>query len=191
MILIAGVGYPNLRDMSLGPVLIERLQPSDWPQDIEIADLSYGPIGVLQDLDNRAPYERLIFVAGVKRNRPPGTLHCYRWKHQLPSVDEIQAQVAEATMDVMSLENLLVIAAYFGKLPRDAVVIEVEALDDTWGEGLAPVMEAGLEHLSRGTPRYVDTLLVVAEPYFKSDEMILEVDRLGRSPLDHAATIIS
>jgi len=88
----------------------------------------------------------------------------------------------------MSLENLLVIAAYFGKLPRDAVVIEVEALDDTWGEGLAPVMEAGLEHLSRGTPRYVDTLLVVAEPYFKSDEMILEVDRLGRSPLDHAAT---
>jgi CO dehydrogenase maturation factor len=29
-------------------------------------------------------------------------------------------------------------------------------------------MEAGLEHLSRGTPRYVDTLLLVAEPYFKS-----------------------
>src|SRR5215831_3432499 len=31
-------------------------------------------------------------------------------------------------------------------------------------------MEAGLEHLSRGTLRYVDTLLVVAEPYFKSME---------------------
>lgn len=29
-------------------------------------------------------------------------------------------------------------------------------------------LEAGLEHLSRGTPRYVDTLLLVAEPYFKS-----------------------
>jgi CO dehydrogenase maturation factor len=101
-------------------------------------------------------------------------------------------------------------------------------------------MEAGLEHLSRGTPRYVDTLLVVAEPYCKSmetavrckplaedlgiprivavtnkvrgpqdedamrqffaraalplvsvipaDEMIVEADRLGRSPMDHAAT---
>jgi CO dehydrogenase maturation factor len=101
-------------------------------------------------------------------------------------------------------------------------------------------MEAGLEHLSRGTPRYVDTLLVVAEPYFKSmetaarckplaedlgiprimavankirglqdedamrqffaraelplvsvipaDEMILEAERLGRSPMEHAAT---
>ena len=31
-------------------------------------------------------------------------------------------------------------------------------------------MEAGLEHLSRGTPRYVDTLLLVTEPYFKSME---------------------
>jgi CO dehydrogenase maturation factor len=31
-------------------------------------------------------------------------------------------------------------------------------------------MEAGLEHLSRGTSRYVDTLLLVAEPYFKSME---------------------
>src|SRR5919106_2511406 len=31
-------------------------------------------------------------------------------------------------------------------------------------------MEAGLEHLSRGTARYVDTLLLVAEPYFKSME---------------------
>jgi Ni,Fe-hydrogenase maturation factor len=99
---------------------------------------------VLQDLDDRSPYERIIFVAGVKRNRPPGTLHCYRWEHQLPSVDDIQARVAEALMGVISLENLLVIATYFGKLPRDVVVIEVEALDDTWGEGLTPVVEAVL-----------------------------------------------
>jgi CO dehydrogenase maturation factor len=31
-------------------------------------------------------------------------------------------------------------------------------------------LEAGLEHLSRGTPRHVDTILLVAEPYFKSME---------------------
>jgi CO dehydrogenase maturation factor len=31
-------------------------------------------------------------------------------------------------------------------------------------------LEAGLEHLSRGTARHVNTLLVVAEPYFKSLE---------------------
>jgi CO dehydrogenase maturation factor len=31
-------------------------------------------------------------------------------------------------------------------------------------------MEAGLEHLSRGTGRYVGTLLVTLEPYYKSLE---------------------
>lgn len=31
-------------------------------------------------------------------------------------------------------------------------------------------LEAGLEHLSRGTARYVDTLLIIGEPYFKSLE---------------------
>jgi CO dehydrogenase maturation factor len=31
-------------------------------------------------------------------------------------------------------------------------------------------LEAGLEHLSRGTARYVETLFVVGEPYFKSLE---------------------
>lgn len=31
-------------------------------------------------------------------------------------------------------------------------------------------MEAGLEHLSRGTARYVDVMLAVAEPYYKSLE---------------------
>src|SRR2546426_12113606 len=63
-------------------------------------------------------------------------------------------------------------------------------------------MEAGLEHLSRGTPRYVDTLLLVAEPYFKSMETaarckilaeelgiprILAVPNKVRGPLDEDA----
>jgi CO dehydrogenase maturation factor len=41
-------------------------------------------------------------------------------------------------------------------------------------------MEAGLEHLSRGTPRYVDTLLLVAEPYFKSMETAARCQTLAK-----------
>jgi CO dehydrogenase maturation factor len=41
-------------------------------------------------------------------------------------------------------------------------------------------MEAGLEHLSRGTDRHVDTLLVVAEPYFKALETARRCVELGR-----------
>jgi len=41
-------------------------------------------------------------------------------------------------------------------------------------------MEAGVEHLSRGTTRNTDTLLVVAEPYYKSLETAARVATLGR-----------
>ena len=41
-------------------------------------------------------------------------------------------------------------------------------------------MEAGLEHLSRGTVRHVDTLLTVIEPYFKSMETAARMTDLGR-----------
>src|SRR5919199_6019643 len=41
-------------------------------------------------------------------------------------------------------------------------------------------MEAGLEHLSRGTGRHVDTLFVVLEPYFKSLETARRCAELAR-----------
>ncbi len=41
-------------------------------------------------------------------------------------------------------------------------------------------MEAGLEHLSRGTARHVDTLLVILEPYYKALEVARGAAQLGR-----------
>lgn len=41
-------------------------------------------------------------------------------------------------------------------------------------------IEAGLEHLSRGTARHVDTLIAVVEPYFKSMETGARVTALAR-----------
>lgn len=40
-------------------------------------------------------------------------------------------------------------------------------------------MEAGLEHLSRGTTRHVDTLLAIAEPYYRSMETARRVFELA------------
>ncbi len=41
-------------------------------------------------------------------------------------------------------------------------------------------MEAGLENFSRGTPRHVDSLFVVVEPYFRSLETGARAVELGR-----------
>lgn len=49
-------------------------------------------------------------------------------------------------------------------------------------EGVVTVvdMEAGLEHLSRGTDRHVDMLLLVTEPYFKALETARRAAELAR-----------
>lgn len=54
-----------------------------------------------------------------------------------------------------------------GILKEDSVVTVVD-------------MEAGLEHLSRGTDRHVDLLLVVTEPYFKALETARRCTELAR-----------
>lgn len=41
-------------------------------------------------------------------------------------------------------------------------------------------MEAGLEHLSRGTGRHVDTLVVMVEPYYRALETARRTAELGR-----------
>lgn len=133
--------------MSLGPLLSDRLQKLTWPEGVEIEDLSYGPIGIMHNLDDRPPYQRLILVAGVKRDRKAGCVYSYRWNHQLPDPEEIQARVSEAVTGVISLDNLLIIGSYFKKLPHDVSIIEVEAIDDNWGEELTPAVEQLLPDL--------------------------------------------
>jgi len=136
-VLIGGVGYRNLSDLSLGPYIIDRIKDQPWPAGVEVEDLSYGPIGVMHNLDARPPYERMLLVGGVERGRQPGEISCYEWNHRLPDAEEIQARVAEAVTGVISLDNLLIIATYFGKLPKDVFVVEVQARDEGFGEAFS------------------------------------------------------
>lgn len=143
-VLIAGVGYRNLRDLSVGPILMDRLKKEEWPPGFDVEDLSYGPVGVMHNLDDRPAYDKIIVLGGVKRHRRPGQIHCYRWRHELPNPDEIQARMGEAVTGVISLDNLLILATYFKKLPEDVVVIELEPADETWGEGFSPLIDEAI-----------------------------------------------
>ncbi|GAC1431661.1 MAG: hypothetical protein NVSMB68_04020 [Thermoanaerobaculia bacterium] len=146
-VLIAGVGYRNLRDMSLGPLLIDRLQESQWPEGTEVEDLSYGPIAIMHSFDERPRYDRMVFISGAKRGGQPGQIYRSQWKHQLPDEDEIHQRVVEAITGVVDLENLLIVTTYFKKLPADVVVFEVEAEDDSFGEAMTPVVENAIPQL--------------------------------------------
>lgn len=142
-VLIGGVGYRNLRDESLGPVVVDQLAPRAL-DGIEVEDLSYGPVALSQNLQERPPYDRVVLVAAVRRGRLPGTIERYRWAGVLPPPDEIQARVAEAVTGVISLDNLLVVCGALGGLPDDVRVVEVEPAEEGWGEGFSPEVEARL-----------------------------------------------
>jgi len=146
-VLIGGVGYTNLRDRSVGPLLIEQLRRRTWPADVIVEDVSYGPIDVLFKLQAEPRGFRLgLFVGAVARGRPEGTVERYRWHASTPSVDDLQGRIGEAVTGVVSLDNLLVILDHFGALPARVVVIEVEPeAEERWGPDLSAPVRAALD----------------------------------------------
>ena len=76
-ILVAGVGYDNLRDLSFGRILIERLRSREWPPAVHVEDLSFGAIVVLHWLQQDPPFDAALFLAGEQRGRTPGSFRAH------------------------------------------------------------------------------------------------------------------
>jgi hydrogenase maturation protease len=140
MLLIAGVGYSHLSDLSFGPMLIEDLQDRDWPDRVQIEDLSYGPIAVLQWFqDEPGKFDQAIFVGAMQReNGVPGEIRSYHWNPGELDPKDVHERVTEAVTGIVSLENLLMIMDYFGVLPGRSLVIEIEPADIEFGLELSP-----------------------------------------------------
>jgi len=146
VILLAGVGYSHLSDLSFGPLLVERLQELSWPEDVHIEDFSYGPIGVLMRLeDEPVQYNRAIFAGAMERDRAPGTLNIYTWEGGPADPEQVQARIAEAVTGVISLENLLIIMDHFKALPASTTVIELEPVEQQWGMDMTALGRQKLE----------------------------------------------
>lgn len=145
-VLVGGIGYRFLRDGSIGPWVVDRMaeQASDG---IEIEDISYHPVGFSQNLQDREPYDRVVLVGSHTREREPGTVHSYRWDGELPDPEEIQVRVSEAVTGVISLDNLLIVVGALGGFPEDVRVVEVEPVDEGWGEGFSPTIESRLDQI--------------------------------------------
>jgi len=151
-VLIGSVGYKNLRDLSFGPSLLARLAEMDWPEEIELEDLSYGPVAVMQNLED-APgkYARAIFISAVPRDRSPGMLELYRWRPPDLSVELVQERISEGVTGIVSLDNLLIICQHFGVLPPEVICVEVEPVE----------MEFGLEMSAIVASRFEEAVMLV------------------------------
>ena len=160
-ILVAGVGYDNLRDLSVGRILVERLRSREWPAGVHIEDLSFGAVVVLHWMQQAPPFDSALFLAAEQRGREPGSTHRYTWRQTLPPAEEIQARVSDAMTGVISLDTLLTVVGYFGALPPRVRVIEVEPRDHDWGRELSPPVERALDDVEAMVSREVQEMLML------------------------------
>ena len=137
-VVVGGVGYRNLRDHSIGVAVADKLGELAWPEGVCVEDLSYNPIALQQWLAEERFGRAVVVSAIARKGRRPGTVEAYRWDQALPSAEQIQAAVAEAVTGVISLDNTLVVVRHFGGLPEETAVVEIEPLDEEFGDGFSP-----------------------------------------------------
>lgn len=141
-VLVGGVGYGNLRDLSAGPLLVQRL--GSLGEGVDVEDVSFSPIDVLFALQGREPYAKVVLVGAIARGDPPGTVRRRRWTAPPIAPEDLQTRIAEAVTGVINLENHLYVLTHFGALPEDVVVIEIEPQDQGWGEGTSDAVATAL-----------------------------------------------
>lgn len=145
-VLIGGIGYRYLSDGSAGLAVIDRLEERAG-DGIEVEDVSYHPVGLAQNLQAREPYDRVILVGAISRDREPGTITSYRWDGVLPDPETIQNCVSEAVTGVISLDNHIVVCGQFGGFPEDVRIVEIEPASEEWGDNFTPVVVEKLDEL--------------------------------------------
>lgn len=134
-ILIGTIGYHNLGNHSIGPVLLPMLQALEWPEAVEVEEMNWGPIAIVQKFQTlKSPYDRIILLAAIEReDRSIGDIDVFRWMGRLPDEEMIQACVGDAVTGVISVENLLIIGEHFKIWPAETFIVDVEPGPETAG----------------------------------------------------------
>ena len=159
-ILVGTIGYHNLGNHSLGPALLPTLQSLTWPQGVDLEEMNWGPIAIVQKFQSlKSPYDRVILLAAIEREtRNIGAIDVFRWMGRLPDEEVIQACIGDAVTGVISVENLLIIGEHFKIWPAETFIVDVEPGPETSGiEFTSEVREAIPDFLN--TIRHLCTAL--------------------------------
>ena len=62
-ILVGTIGYHNLGNHSLGPASLPMLQTLSWPEGVEVEEMNWGPIAIVQKFQAlQTTYHRVILL---------------------------------------------------------------------------------------------------------------------------------
>ncbi len=146
-VVIGIVGYYQfIRGYPLGPELMTRLRAEPWPDGVDIREMNWGPIAIVQDFQSKAEkVDRVVLVGAVDRNLPQGTVTCRRWAGGVLETLEVQRRVFEAVTGVISLDNLLIIGAHFGVWPGEMITVEAQFSENSLSDLVLAEIEVDRE----------------------------------------------
>ena len=146
------VGYYGfVRGYPLGPELMEQLHALAWPDDVDIREMNWGPVAIVQDFQAQVEKpQRVVLVGALDRGLTDGTVSCRRWGGGALDLDAVQRRMFEAVTGVISLDNLLVIGAQFGVWPEETYTVELQ-----WPESGLSDLVLGEIDLDRGNGQVV------------------------------------
>ena len=147
LVVIGIVGYYQfIRGYPLGPELMARLQAGPWPDGIDIREMNWGPIAIVQDFQTKAEkIDRVVLVGAVDRGLAPGTVSCRRWAGGPLDTLEVQRRVFEAVTGVISLDNLLIIGSHFGVWPEELITVEAQFSENSLSDLVLAEIEVDRE----------------------------------------------
>lgn len=144
-IVIAGVGNPWLGDLDFGPQFLRRYLDVDWPEGVHLVDGATAAHRFLHELQAIEP-ARVILVTAFPRGDDPGTVRRYKVEHtEELDPEDVAGRLGEAAGGVIDFDHTLIVARYYSALPDDTMAIEVEAVDESFGDTFSPDVEASFE----------------------------------------------
>jgi len=148
-VFIGTVGYHNLCNHSIGSRLLPQLQNMNWTAGVDIDELNWGPIAIVQKFQAfPSPYDCVILLSAIERpDRKIGDITVYKWMGKLPDEEMIQRCVGDAVTGVISVENLLIIGEYFKIWPAETFFVDVEPGPEQAGEDFTEEVQQAIPDL--------------------------------------------
>ncbi len=138
-VLLGTIGYHNLSNHSIGPILCDQMRTLDWSGHISIEEMNWGPIAIIQWFQAlETPFDRVILFSAIHRKeRDVGDVTIFKWRGGTPEPKDIQARIGDAVTGVISPENLLIIGEHFGIWPAETFLVDVEPGSEKAGPTLS------------------------------------------------------
>jgi hydrogenase maturation protease len=142
--LVLGLGNPLRRDDGVGPRVIEALKDHGLPEGVTALDGGTGGLDLLHVIEG---WERVVIVDAAEVHTETGRTAPGQFIRFTPDHAHLVEETEHFSFHHAGLAEVLALARALDRHLPSIVILGVQPEDVGWGEGLSPVVEAGLPDL--------------------------------------------